>query len=92
MIFWALLEIKARGQKLTIASEVERAINQYLVDNHSKVEPTNIARKLRSPTMQAKPWLITHRTGVADKKLYGVSDDWDVYWREMFNEEPPTLA
>jgi hypothetical protein len=69
MIFWALLEIKARGQKLTIASEVERTINQYLVDDHSKVEPTNIARKLRSPTMQAKPWLITHRTGVADKKL-----------------------
>lgn len=83
---------QSKREKLTIASEVERTINQYLVDDHSKVEPTNIARKLRSSTMQSKPWLITYKTGVADKKLYGVSDGWDIYWREMFNEEPPILA
>lgn len=91
MIFWALVEIRARGQDLTIASEVERVINQYLVDDHSKVEPTNIARKLRSKTMQGKLWLTTHRTGIADKKLYGVSNDWAVHWKNIFNEEPPNL-
>lgn len=92
MIFWALSEIRARGHKLTIASEVERTINQYLTDDHSKVEPTNIARKLRSKPMQDKPWLITHRTGSADKKLYGLSDDWAVYWKNIFDEEPPSLS
>lgn len=91
MIFWALVEIRARGQYLTSASEVERTINQYLTDDHSKVEPTNIARKLRSKTMQDKPWLNTQRTGIGDKKMYGVFDDWAVYWRNIFDEESPSL-
>jgi energy-coupling factor transporter ATP-binding protein EcfA2 len=91
MIFWALVEIRARGQTLTIAAEIERTINQYLTDDHSKVEPTNIARKLRSRPMQDKPWLVTHRTESTDKKLYGISDNWAVYWKSIFDEEPSDL-
>lgn len=92
MIFWALVEIRARGQELTTASEVERIINQYLVDDHSKVEPTNIARKLRSQAMQEKPWLVTRKTGVSDKKVYGLSEDWKLHWRNIFDEESPNLS
>jgi hypothetical protein len=89
MIFWALAEIRAKGENLTLAVEVERTISQYLTDDHSKVESTNIARKLRSKAMQNRSWLITHRTGKGDKKLYGISDNWKTYWKEMFDEDPP---
>lgn len=91
MIFWALAEIRAKGEKLVPAVQVEKTISQYLTDDHSKVEATNIARKLRSKTMQNKPWLIIDRTGEKDKKLYGLSDDWKVYWKEMFDEDLPDL-
>ncbi len=87
MIFWALAEIRVKGEKLVPAVEVEKTISQYLTDDHSKVEATNIARKLRSKTMQNKPWLIVYRTGKGDKKLYGLSDDWKFYWEEIFEEK-----
>lgn len=91
MIFWALSELRAKGEKMSAAVEVERVINQYLTDDHSKVESTNIARKLRSKTMQNKPWLVTSMTGKKDRKLYSICDEWKIYWQEIFEDDAPDL-
>ncbi|MEM7795999.1 MAG: hypothetical protein AAF579_16295 [Cyanobacteria bacterium P01_C01_bin.118] len=92
MIFWALLEIRARGDELTIAAEVERVINQFLTDEYSRVEPTNIARKLRSSTMQKKEWLVTVIVDEhSEKKHYGLSKNWKTYWLKLFAEPAPEV-
>jgi len=91
-IFWALVELRARGETLTTGSAITRVINQYLVNDLSKAEPTNISRSLRSSILQSQSWLITHhpKSG-SKKKLYGLSDDWSRYWEDLFEEVPPEL-
>jgi hypothetical protein len=91
-IFWALVELRARGETLTTGSAITRVINQYLVNDLSKAEPTNISRSLRSSILQSQSWLISHHPKPGSKKkLYGLSDDWSRYWEDLFEEAPPEL-
>jgi len=91
-IFWALVELRARGETLATGAAITRIINQYLVNDLSKAEPTNISRSLRSSILQSQSWLITHNPkSRSKKKLYGLSDDWPRYWEDLFEEAPPNL-
>jgi Cdc6-like AAA superfamily ATPase len=89
-IFWALVELKARGQGKATGSEITRVINNYLVDDINKVEPTNISKALRGKTLQSQNWLKTEDVA-SRKKLYGLSDAWPSYWKQNFNEPLPIL-
>jgi len=89
-IFWSLVKLRARGKKRVSGSEITRVINQYLVDDLTKVEPTNISKALRGKALQSQSWLITEKIAPR-KKLYGLSDCWQTHWVENFQEEPPTL-
>ncbi|MHC5734005.1 P-loop NTPase fold protein [Nostoc sp.] len=89
-IFWALVELRARGKKQVTGSEIANIINQYLVDDINKVEPTNISKALRGKALQSQSWLNTEEIA-SRKKLYGLSDNWRSYWEQTFNEQLPTL-
>ncbi|MBE8999706.1 hypothetical protein IQ274_16050 [Nostoc sp. LEGE 12447] len=89
-IFWALVELRARGKKQVTGSEIANIINQYLVDDINKVEPTNISKALRGKALQSQSWLNTEEIA-SRKKLYGLSDNWRSYWEQTFNEQSPTL-
>ncbi|HLP87394.1 MAG TPA: P-loop NTPase fold protein [Nostocaceae cyanobacterium] len=89
-IFWALVELRARGKKQVTGSEIAKIINQYLVDDMNKVEPTNISKALRGSALQSQSWLNTHQIAPR-KKLYELSDNWRSYWEQTFKAESPTL-
>ncbi|MEH2203498.1 MAG: P-loop NTPase fold protein [Nostoc sp.] len=89
-IFWAMVELRARGKKQVTGSEIANIINQYLVDDINKVEPTNISKALRGRALQSQSWLNTEQIA-SRKKLYGLSDNWRGYWEQTFNEQSPTL-
>jgi len=89
-IFWAMVELRAKGKKQVIGSEIAKIINQYLVDDINKVEPTNISKALRGKALQSQHWLQTEHVA-SRKKLYGLSDTWRSYWEQTFKEASPTL-
>ena len=89
-IFWALVELRARGKKEVTGSEIARIINQYLVDDLNKVEATNISKALRGKALQSQSWLTTNELA-SRKKLYGLSDTWRGYWEQIFRDNPPTM-
>jgi len=89
-IFWALVELRARGKEQVTGSEIAEIINQYLVDDINKVEPTNISKALRGKALQSQDWLHTEHIA-SRKKLYGLSDTWHSYWGQTFKEAPPAL-
>lgn len=89
-VFWALVELRARGRKQVTGSEITRIINQYLVDDLNKVEPTNISKALRGKALQSQAWLRTEHIAPR-KKLYQLSDNWRSYWEQTFKDAPPTL-
>lgn len=89
-IFWAMVALRARGNKQVTGSEISRMINQYLVDDINKVEPTNISKSLRGKVLQSQDWLRTEHLG-SRKKLYELSDTWHIYWEKTFNEPAPIL-
>lgn len=89
-IFWALVELRARGKKQVTGSEIARIINHYLVDDINKVEPTNISKALRGKALQSQDWLQTEHIAFR-KKSYGLSDTWRSYWEQTFKEALPTL-
>jgi Cdc6-like AAA superfamily ATPase len=89
-IFWALVELRARGKRQVTGTEITQIINQYLVDDINKVEPTNISKSLRGKALQSQDWLTTEEIAPR-KKMYGLSDTWPSYWQQAFNESLPTL-
>jgi hypothetical protein len=89
-IFWALVELRARGKKQVTGSEIAKMINHYLVDDINKVEPTNISKALRGKALQSQDWLRTEHI-TSRKKLYGLSDTWRSYWEQTFKETAPIL-
>ncbi|MGE5658858.1 MAG: P-loop NTPase fold protein [Actinomycetota bacterium] len=89
-IFWSLVELRARGKKRVIGAEISRIINQYLVDDLTKVEATNVSKALRGKTLHSQPWLATEQTA-SGKKFYGLSDCWEEHWGKFFKEDPPSL-
>jgi len=89
-IFWSLVELKARGKKQVTGSEIAKMINRYLVDDLTKVEPTNVSKALRGKALQSQSWLKTDQIAPR-KKLYGLSDCWSTYWVEVFKEDPPHI-
>lgn len=89
-IFWALIELRARGKKQVTGSEIAKIINQYLTDDINKVEPTNVSKALRGKSLQSQSWLKTDHVAPS-KKLYGLSDSWRSYWEQTFKEVLPTL-
>jgi hypothetical protein len=89
-IFWALVELRARGRKQVTGSEIAKMINHYLVDDINKVEPTNISKALRGKALQSQDWLRTEHIA-SRKKLYGLSDTWRSYWEQTFKETAPIL-
>ncbi|MEG4806642.1 AAA family ATPase [Microcoleus sp. F8-D3] len=89
-IFWSLVELRARGKKQVTGSEIAKIINRYLVDDITKVEPTNVSKALRGKALQSQSWLKTEPITLR-KKLYGLYDCWPTYWREFFKEDPPHL-
>ena len=89
-IFWALVQLKARGQNQVTGSEIAHIINQYLTDDINRVEPTNISKALRSPNLQSQSWLKTEYP-TPRKKLYGLANNWRSYWEQIFKEASPTF-
>lgn len=89
-IFWAMVELRARGKKQVTGAEIARIINQYLVDDINKVESTNISKALRGKDLQSQDWLCTEHIE-SRKKLYGLSDTWHNYWEQTFKEPSPVL-
>jgi hypothetical protein len=91
-IFWALAYLGAVNGKGVIAADVTRMIRQYLGDDlGEKVEPTNIARTLRSSNAQKQVWLETVDVGPR-KKLYSLKNEWPIYWQEIFHEPAPEIS
>lgn len=89
-IFWALVELRARGKKRVTGAEITKIIDQYLVDDLTKVEPTNVSKALRGKSLQSQSWLITEQIAPR-KKLYGLSDCWQEHWVKLFKKDPPSL-
>ncbi len=89
-IFWAMVELRARGKKQVTGAEIARIINQYLVDDINKVESTNISKALRGKALQSQDWLRTEHIE-SRKKLYELSDTWHSYWEQTFKEASPVL-
>lgn len=89
-IFWALVQLRARGNKQCTGSEIATIINEYLTDDINKVEPTNVSKALRGKALQSQSWLKTDQIAPR-KKLYGLSDGWRSYWAQIFKEEIPKL-
>jgi len=89
-IFWAMVELRARGKKQVTGAEIARIINQYLVDDINKVESTNVSKALRGKALQSQDWLRTKHIEPR-KKLYELSDTWQSYWEQTFKEVSPVL-
>jgi Cdc6-like AAA superfamily ATPase len=89
-IFWALVELKARGRNQVTGTDIARIVNQFLVDDINKVEPTNISKALRGKALQSQDWLKTEEIA-SRKKLYSLSDTWPIYWQQTFKEILPIL-
>lgn len=89
-IFWALVELRARGKHQVTGSEIAKIINQHLVDDINRVESTNISKALRGRNLQSQTWLKTDYLGPR-KKLYSLSNDWRSDWKKLFTETPPAL-
>jgi GTPase SAR1 family protein len=89
-IFWALVELKARGRNQVTGTDIARIVNQFLVDDINKVEPTNISKALRGKALQSQDWLNTEEIA-SRKKRYSLSDNWPIYWQQTFKEPLPIL-
>jgi hypothetical protein len=90
LIFWALAQLKSQGVHSALGVDIAEVINEYLVDDHSKKAPNNVSRALRGKTLQSQPWLLTTEISQR-KKIFGLADDWQAHWREIFDVEPPRL-
>jgi len=91
LIFWALVALKARGKSLSSGVEITDVINTYLVDDYNKKFPNNISRALRSPILQSQAWLMTNTTSHPRHKRFGLAEDWQKYWKEIFKEPAPNI-
>ena len=90
LIFWALVALKKSGHNLATGTEITEVINEYLVDDHHKKAPNNISRSLRSENLQSQPWLLTKHVSPR-KKLFGLKENWEIYWLEIFGEPAPEV-
>ena len=89
-IFWAMVELKARGKDQVSGADIASIINQYLVDDINNVEPTNISKALRGKVLQTQSWLITNQV-TSRKKLFSLSQEWRSYWEQTFKVPLPTF-
>lgn len=91
LIFWALVALKKSGQEFATGVEITEVINEYLVDDQHKKAPNNISRSLRSDFLQSQPWLLTKHISPR-KKLFGLREEWEIYWLEIYGEPAPKLG
>lgn len=90
LIFWALAQLKYQGIDSAFGVDITNVINEHLVDDHNKKAPNNVSRALRGKTLQSQPWLLTTEISPR-KKSFSLASDWQKYWLEVFNVQPPTV-
>jgi predicted RecB family nuclease len=90
LIFWALVALKKSGHDMAIGTEITDIINTYLLDDESKKAHNNVSRALRNKTLQKQRWLKTRNFGPR-KKSFGLADNWEDYWFELFGTAPPDI-
>ncbi len=88
LILWALVTAKANALGGLNATEGATLINSF-VDDHRRVEPTNIARALRSKSMVRQKWLKV--AGPISQKRYSLGETWADAWKTIYEENPPDL-
>ena len=64
--------------------EITDIINEFLVNEDSRIEPTNISRALRGPVLRGQLWLETF-----SGPRYAVVDNWQTFWVDIFEEPAP---
>lgn len=90
LILWALAALRANNRNVVSGTEITNIINEYGVDDHSRVLSTNVSRTLRSELLRSKAWLrCFERNGMPPR--YGLQAGWEEAWRQVFGEAP-TLA
>ena len=91
LIFWSLVALKTQGYRYASGMQITKVINDHLVDDHNKREPTNISRALRGKVLPSQKWLAIKKAPNSKRKLFGLTKDWKKYWEEFFEEEAPNI-
>jgi hypothetical protein len=78
------------GKFFAIGVETTEIVNEYLVSDYDQKATNNISRTLRSKNMQSQAWLLTKKL-TARQKAFGVKENWQTYWTEIFGEPAPIL-
>lgn len=91
LVFWALVNTRVAGIGRSNGAELTRVINQLLLDDQHKVEPTNISRVLRGPTAKNQNWLTIRIAESDGNREFSLSKGWQEAWRNTFSEEPPAI-
>jgi hypothetical protein len=87
LIFCALRLRLIEGVEYSSGVELTKLINDYLVSDTNQKFPNNVSRALRSKTLQSQEWL-DYRTDMHVKnKMFGLTDCWETYWSEIFEQE-----
>jgi hypothetical protein len=90
-ILWVLANAGVAGSSGLTAAEITRQINKHILDDHHRVEPTNIARALRSPTLSQSTWLHRQKGPRKGGTTFSLDPGWKDVWRSWFGQEPPDI-
>ncbi|MFC1611114.1 hypothetical protein ACFL6C_09150, partial [Myxococcota bacterium] len=90
-ILWVLANAAAAGSAKLTAAEITRQINTHILDDHHRVEPTNIARALRSPTLKKAGWLSREPGARQRSTIFCLGAGWQEFWKSCFDEDPPKI-
>jgi hypothetical protein len=89
LIFWALVALRSAGVRWASGVEITRIINEYLVDDHNRKEPTNVSRALRGKALKSQDWLAVLEGTKPRRKRFGLSENWEKSWIEIFGKPVP---
>ena len=90
LVLWALVNARVSGVKSANGVLLTRIINQCLLDDHHKVEPTNISRVLRGPTALGQTWLL-RAVDASGHPEFSLARNWHEAWKTTFHENPPLI-
>jgi GTPase SAR1 family protein len=89
LILWALVALRISRRNVASGADIAGVINQYGVDDQSKVLSTNVSKTLRSALLRTQRWLTCYERG--GQPRYGLGNGWEEDWRVVFGEDPPQV-
>ncbi|WP_394131879.1 hypothetical protein [Shewanella maritima] len=88
LVFAAIVIRSLQGFEYSKGIEITSTINNFIVDETNKKEPTNVSRALRSSKFSSLPWLLIRKDMHPKFSMFSLKADWKLHWEKYFNETP----